>query len=272
MIQVSRPSESAAIVQGMHVAFVHSTSCWQALFALLLSLLAAPVGAVEIGAEDDWYPFTAYRDGRIEGMSVDIVRAAFAASGTEVELRPYPYARCMELTRQGRLPACFNTSPDARIAEQFLLPQEPLFSGEIVLWSRKEEAAPVSDLAQISGRSVAVTLGYEYGQRFDSFTDLRRIEVRRDLSGFRMLLHGRVDFAVAYRGTARALFREYPELAGQFAPVGVIHQPQLFVSFSRQHPEARELARRFDLGMRTIRANGRYQQILDLWQQASAVQ
>ncbi len=244
---------------------------WRLLTLLALCLLLAPAGAVEIGAEDDWYPFTAYRDGRIEGMSVDIVRAAFAASHTDIELRPYPYARCMELTRQGRLPACFNTSPDARIAEQFLLPEEPLFRGEILLWSRKDEAAPVNDLEQLSGRSVAVTLGYEYGQDFDSFTKLKRVEVRRDLSGFRMLERGRVDFTIAYRGTARALFREHPELAGHFTPVAVLHQPQLFLSFSRQHPQARELARQFDQGMRAIRANGRYQQILDIWQHSNEV-
>lgn len=243
---------------------------WALCFALWC-LGLAPAGAVEIGAEDDWYPFTAYRDGRIEGMSVDIVRAAFAASHTDIELRPYPYARCMELTRHGRLAACFNTSPDARIAEQFLLPEEPLFRGEILLWSRKDEAAPIDSLEQLSGRSVAVTLGYEYGQDFDNFTKLKRVEVRRDLSGFRMLERGRVDFTIAYRGTARALFREHPELAGHFTPVAVLHQPQLFISFSRQHPQARELARQFDQGMRAIRASGRYQQILDIWQHSNEV-
>ena len=58
-----------------------------------------------IGAEDDWYPFTALREGKVQGMSADLVRAAFAASNTRVELVPYPYSRCMELTRTGRLAA-----------------------------------------------------------------------------------------------------------------------------------------------------------------------
>lgn len=267
MTQVSRRNSLPAIVPAMHLP----ARLWQALTFLMFCLGMAQAGAVQIGAEDDWYPFSAYRNGHIEGMAVDIVQAAFAASGTTIELRPYPYARCMELTRQGRLPACFNTSPDPRIAAQFLLPEEPLFRDDILLWSKQEEAAPVSSLEQISGRSVAVTLGYEYGATFDNFKPLQRIGVRRDLSGFRMLQHGRVDFAVAYRGTAQALFREHPELAGQFAAVAVIHRPQLFVSFSRQHPQARELARQFDQGMRLIHANGRYQQILDHWQHSNAV-
>lgn len=231
-----------------------------------LALLSPLCGALTIGAEDDWYPFTAYRDGRVVGMAVDIVRAALETDGTPLELRPYPYARCMELTRRGSLPACFNTSPSPRVSRDYLLPSEPLFLGWIELWSRHDEAAPVEDLKQIAGRKVAVTNGYEYGPVFERFAQLKRVPVRRQINGFRMLQRGRVDFMVAYRGTARALFDDYPELQGQFAVVATLHRPQLFISFSRRHPDAPELLRRFDLGMRAIRANGRYQQILELWQ------
>ncbi|MEO4048685.1 transporter substrate-binding domain-containing protein [Pseudomonas sp. CAU 1711] len=234
--------------------------------AFALSLLSPLCGALTIGAEDDWYPFTAYRGGRVVGMSVDIVRAAFETAGTSFELRPYPYARCMELTRLGKLPACFNTSPGPRATRDYLLPSEPLFRGWVELWSRRDEAAPIRSLEQIAGSKVAVTSGYDYGPAFESFAPLKRVPVRRQLNGFRMLQHGRVDFMVAYRGTARALFDDHPELHDQFAVVATLHRPQLFISFSRQHPDAPELLRRFDQGMRAIRANGRYQQILDIWQ------
>ena len=58
---------------------------------LLLTLLCALAGAglacadtPRIGAEDDWYPYTAWRDEQIVGMSADIVRAAFASSETPI--------------------------------------------------------------------------------------------------------------------------------------------------------------------------------------------
>lgn len=223
-----------------------------------------------IGAEDDWYPFTAYRAGKIEGMSVDIVRAAFAASNTRIELQPYPYSRCMELTRTGQLAACFNTSPDARINAEFRIPQQALFHDDILLWANQDQAAPITDLAQLAGRRVAVTIGYEYGTPFDSLQNIHRVAVRRDYNGFLMLQHGRVDFIPAYRGTARALFKEYPELAGQFTPVATLHQPQLYLSFSRHHPQAALLLERFERGMHTIKDNGRYQQILQQWQHQQA--
>lgn len=237
---------------------------------LCLSSLQAWAGALRIGAEDDWYPYTAIKDGQVQGMSADIVRAAFAASQLDVELVPYPYARCMDMARSGQLAACFNTAPNERIAREYRLPEEPLFTDDILLWARRDDATPLAALDQLSGHSVAVTVGYEYGSLLDGNPTIQRVEVRRDLNGFLMLQRQRVDFTAAYRGTALALFREHPELADQFIPVATLHHSRLYLSVSRQHPDAERLIEHFDQGMRTIRANGQYQQILDHWQQLSA--
>ncbi|TBU97004.1 substrate-binding periplasmic protein [Phytopseudomonas dryadis] len=247
----------------LYLAF--SRSCIMLVLMATASTWALSAETLRIGAEDDWYPYTAYRHGEIQGMSVDIVKAAFAASGTAIELVPYPYARCMQLTHEGQLAACFNTSPDRRIDSEFLLPEESLFSDDILLWANREGAQPDEHLQRLANRRVAVTIGYEYGPVFDNNRQVLRIPVRRDLSGFLMLQRGRVDFVAAYRGTAQALFQENPQLAGQFVPVAVLHRPQLYLSLSRRHPHARELLERFDSGMRTIRGNGHYRQILEHW-------
>lgn len=239
---------------------------------VLLSCLVTSAWAevIRIGAEDDWYPYTAYRDGRVQGMSADILREAFAATGQAVELLAYPYARCMEMARSGALVACFNTSPDARIRADFQLPQQPLFSDDILLWARHDQAEAITDFSRLDGKRVAVTLGYEYGPVLDQHMGIQRIPVRRDLNGFLMLQRQRVDFTAAYRGTARALFAEHPELAGQFAPVALLHRPQLYLSVSRRHPQAAEVLERFDRGMQQLHRSGRYGQILRDWQHGAS--
>lgn len=220
---------------------------------------------LQVGAEDDWYPYTAWRDGRIQGMSADIVRAAFAAVGEDVELVPYPYARCMQLAQSGRLAACFNTAPNAEIERDYLLPRHPLFRDDILLWAPSYRATPVTNLGQLAGRRVAVTVGYEYGETFDRLADVVRVTVRKDISGFLMLQHDRVDYVAAYRGTTEALVRDNPELRGLFTAVATLHQPELYLSFSRQHPGAPALLQRFDEGMAIIQGNGRYRAILSQW-------
>lgn len=235
------------------------------LLALLGRLtLAAPLP--QIGAEDDWYPYTALRDGEIRGMSADIVRAAFAAADTPVELIAYPYARCMYLARIGKLAGCFNTTPDEQVRHDFRLPRQALFNDDILIWARRSQATPLAHLADLSGRRIAVTLGYEYGPSFDGYSGVQRIAVRQDINGFRMLERGRVDYSIAFRGTSEQLFRDNPSLQGLFQPVYTAHQAELFLSFSREHRDARRLLQQFERGMQIIADNGRYRQILSQWQ------
>ena len=170
--------------------------CWP----LLLLFANTPLAYAEplrIGAEDDWWPYTALRDGQVQGMSVDIVKAAFAATTTEIELLPYPYARCMQLALKGELVACFNTAPNAQIAVDYLLPKTALFHDDILLWARSSQATPLNALEQLAGKRVAVTIGYEYGDRFDSNQKLVRVPVRQDRNGFLMLQRQRVDYVLA---------------------------------------------------------------------------
>ena len=249
-------------------------ACPPSRIAVLLTQLLALlwVGAVladtpRIGAEDDWHPYTAWRNGRIEGMSADIVRAAFAASESPIELTPHPYSRCMELARSGSLAGCFNTTPDSTIRAGFLLPQEMLLSDDILLWGHPDADA-VDDLNAIRGKRVAVTIGYTYGEYFDGYADIQRIAVRRDINGFLMLQHDRVDYVIAFRGTTEALLRDNPGLAGEFKALARVHRPRLYLSFSRHHPQAAALMRDFDEGMRQIRQDGTYQRILANWQLA----
>ncbi|MFI8481989.1 substrate-binding periplasmic protein [Pseudomonas sp. NPDC078700] len=238
-----------------------------ATLCLLLCLGQNPVQAetFRIGAEDDWFPYTALRNGKIQGMSVDIVRAAFAASHTDIELMPYPYSRCMDTALRGEVMACFNTLPNKQITDQYLLPTYPLFKDDILLWANSKTAKPLLDLSELAEQSVAVTIGYEYGPEFDGLAGMHRVPVRRDLNGFLMLQRGRVTYAAAYRGTAEALFAERPEFKNAFTPVATLTHAQLFLSFTRRDSRAQDLINRFDQGMQTIHSNGKYQQILDHW-------
>lgn len=238
------------------------------LLAALLLLGGTALGKpplMQLGAEDDWYPYSAVRDGQLQGMAVELVRAAFAAADTPVELIPYPYARCMHLVAQGQLAGCFNTTPNEQIRRDYLLPRLPLFSDQILLWARQAQATPLHSLGQLRGRRVAVTLGYEYGPAFDNFHDLQRVAVRQDLFAFRMLARGRVDYSVAFRGTSEQLFRDNPELRNQFRPVLLVHPAELYLSFSRQHPHALQLQQHFDLGMQRLHEQGTYASILKRW-------
>ena len=243
--------------------------------ALLIPLLAMPATAgmaqsrkVVIGAEDDWYPYSAALGGRPEGITVELVTAAFQAVGVEVQFEPLPYVRCMAQTKAGHLLACFNTTRTAQIEADYAWPAKPMFEERFLIWALADAPSPRVGglrLADLEGQPVAVTRGYEYGSEFDGNPRIVRMVTSHDENNFRLLLRGRAAYTLAPDINARLLFKRRPELAGRFKVVGQLNAYGLYTAFSRRHPQSAEMLAAFDEGMRTIHGNGTARAIFDRW-------
>lgn len=235
----------------------------------LLMLLLAPASqadTVVLGAEDDWYPYSGVRNGQAAGMAEDIIRAAFAASGIRVVFKPLPYARCLADAREGRLPGCFNVVRTTLRAPFFLWPARPLYRASIHAYALAGPPVRPISLRDLEGTEVGITNRYEYGERFDLNTRIRKNSGLQDIEGFRKLQAGRVRYMIAYEKVATALFRQHPEELGKhFVTAGRIDQPALYLAFSRHHPDSQRLCARFNRGFARIVKDGRYDAILARW-------
>ncbi len=244
--------------------------------ALLLPGLALPTGAatakprqVLIGAEDDWAPYSSNADGRAQGLTVDLVGAAFAAVGVEARFESMPYVRCMALTRAGALMACFNTTRTALIENGYLWPALPMFDERFLIWARADAPTPRTPLQvrDLERQRVAVTRGYEYGAEFDANPRITRVVTAHDEKNFRMLLRDRATFTLAPELNTRLLFKRHADLAGRFKIVGQLEAFGIYTAFSRQHPQAPAMLAAFNDGMKTLQANGRAKAIQERWRQ-----
>lgn len=223
---------------------------------------AAPVVLV---AEDDWYPYSAEREGRAVGMAVDIVRAAFAAVGVPLELKSMPYARCMQAVKQGVELGCFDTLKDDTTRDAYLFHQRPLFAATIGIYARSDFAGPLS-AADLRGRRVGLTNGYTYGDSVEKNAAIQKDVAPNDLLTMRKLLAGRVEVALIYTRVADWLQTQHPDLRGRVRQVGVLLQDGLYVSFSKTHPDAGRVLPLLDRGLAQIRANGTHARIEAEWQ------
>ncbi|WP_439466684.1 substrate-binding periplasmic protein [Roseateles sp. NT4] len=224
---------------------------------------------VVIGAENDWYPYSGEREGRAQGMTVDIVTAAYAAVGIEVQLDLLPYARCMAQTRTGALVACFNTTRTALIDGDYLWPAKPMFNERFLIYARTDEAQPAAPLRvkDLEGQKVAVTRGYEYGSEFDANPRVLRVVTSHDENNFELLLRGRARYTLAPDANTRLLLQRRPEMAGRFKVVGALSYFGIYTTFSRTHPDSRQALAAFDEGMKLIQANGTFRAIQERWKQ-----
>lgn len=236
------------------------------LIAAGSGVAAGPARTVVIGAENDWYPYSGEIAGQAHGMTVDLVRAAFAAVSIEARFELLPYARCMAQTKAGTLLACFNTTRTDLIERDYLWPARPMFEERFVIYARKDHPVqPSLGVRDLEGQSVAVTRGYEYGSEFDGNTRVQRVVTNHDESNFRMVQLGRARYTLAPEINTRLLFQRHPDLAGQFRIVGQFPSFGLYTAFSRQHADGAALLAAFDEGMRRITASGQARAIQERW-------
>ncbi|MFG6468900.1 substrate-binding periplasmic protein [Roseateles sp. BYS87W] len=241
----------------------------------LAGLLSTPAAwpqarTVVVGAEDDWFPYSALVDGRAQGLTVDLVTAAFAAVGITARMEPLPYARCMAQTKSGSLAACFNTTRTEQIEKDYLWTSRPMFEERFLIWGLVDDVVTRPGglmVRDLEGQQVAVTRGYEYGTEFDGNPRIVRVVTGQDEKNFRLLLKSRARYTLSPDANARLLFQRHPELAGRFKVVGQLDAFGIYTAFSRTHPLGTALRAAFDDGLRIIQANGTARAIHDRWRQ-----
>ncbi|MET0859109.1 MAG: hypothetical protein ABWY27_20345, partial [Telluria sp.] len=108
--------------------FLHLAARTAAIMLLGCAIAgAAPAtpGRLQILVEDAASPWSNH-DGH--GYANDLVRAAFAAAGVDVELVVVPYARCKAMVMQGSTVACFSMSASPELANRVRFSAKQLFS------------------------------------------------------------------------------------------------------------------------------------------------
>ncbi len=236
------------------------------LVCLLFSSMLFAQETITLIAEDDWYPYSAERNGKPEGMAVDIARAAYQAVGVELTLISKPYARCMYEVKQGMYAGCFDTSKDAATEAEYLYPQEPLFYATFGIYTRADYPGQAS-INTLEGKRVGFTNGYSYGL-LESNEKIIRDDAPSDESNFHKLLFNRFDFTIVYTRVADVLMKERSQdFEGKIKLAGTTETIPLYISFSKTHPDGKRASELFDQGMKIIRQNGRYQEIEKEWDQ-----
>ncbi len=237
-----------------------------ALFVMAAGSIAAAQEKVTLIAENDWYPYSAARDGAPEGMAVDLVRAAYQAAGVELELISQPYARCLEEVEAGRQLGCFDTIREPATEARFLFHDQPLFRSAIVIIAPADSTLKDLTVADLKGQRVAITNGYTYGDAFRSDASIRKDVVKNDLAILRVVANKRVAYGIIYDKVMAHLLAEHGgELAGKVKVVGLLIEPDLYVSFSKKRADAKAAIEALDKGLSLIRANGIYREIEERW-------
>jgi len=240
--------------------------------ALALTLIASlpqtrAAQTITLTAEDDWFPFTALRNGQVEGFSVDVIRAAYAAVGVDVKFNAMPFNRCLAQVEFGTDLGCFNIVRQSETEKRFLFHKVPLFKDIGGIYDMEKSGLPsrVSP-KDLIGHRVGYTLGDTYGDFLDKAEGIRREMAPTKLLNLKKLTAGRQEYSLISVSIAAYLFKTY-EADFPVRPrlVGVVSEQEMHVGFSYKRPDSAAAAGKLDAGLLVIRKNGTYKMIEDKW-------
>lgn len=156
------------------------------LASLLLWASLSPAGrAAEpvrlCGAE--WPPFTLVSDGRMnQGLSIELIAAAFERLGREVSFTALPWRRCEQAALAGQ----YDGVVDNTAMPGFITAGRPTSFFIIGVLVRADDPQQRFDWAAMDAQPVGAVLGYSYLPVVHRYSGWRRVDVR----GERELLLG----------------------------------------------------------------------------------
>lgn len=217
----------------------------------------------------EWPPYTSQtqQDG---GYASAVVRAAFSAVGTDVEVRYYPWARALNLAEQGKVDGLFPEyfSPEQR--PDFLF-SDPFPGGPAGLVKLRERDLPVRTddngqllFSTLQGLKIGLVRGYLNHPQLDATPGLNREFARDDQQNLNKLLAGRVDVIFIDHLVADFLSREYfPERRNDIELINPpLLQPTLHLVLPKKRADALSTLKAFNRGLRIIHDNGELGRLL----------
>ncbi|HBG61982.1 MAG TPA: hypothetical protein DDX37_09160 [Candidatus Omnitrophica bacterium] len=219
---------------------------------------------VKIIAEDDWYPYSGFRNNGAEGIAVDIVRETFKAEGIDVEFDVMGYDRGMLMVKDGEAIGCFNAPRTNEIEETYYWHDEPMFTSHSYFYARADYEGTVSKIDDLNGKKLGLTQGYGYGDVIDMNNTINKEYSKTEEIILKKLIYRRLDYIILYDRVADYLMSKN-NVYGKIKQVGPSELTGLYVVFSKKHPDGKRYRDIFSAGFKKIKENGTYSEIFKKW-------
>jgi polar amino acid transport system substrate-binding protein len=234
-----------------------------AVVLLMFFTAAACFAQTTINAASVLWPPFIDPDHPRQGLSLEIVRAAFETQGYSVVMTFMPWARAEELVRQGTYAITPGAWPTEDRKKDFLF-SEPYIENSIKFIKRKGDVFEYRGLESLNGLVVGVVRGYGYDDAFLTASSFRREEANDFITNIRKLLARRIDITLEDEIVARYLLSRSE--TGLSEGIEFVEEPlagkTLHVLSGLRNPRHREIIDAFNKGLAAIKADGTYSAIL----------
>ncbi|MBF0257927.1 MAG: transporter substrate-binding domain-containing protein [Desulfamplus sp.] len=235
------------------------------LFCLAAVMIFSNVYANETVklAIGDWAPYTSETDPK-GNLLEKVVTEAFKAEGVTVEYSYFPWKRSYVNVEQGKFDGTFPWNKTPERDDAFYIHKISLIQDDGVYFHLKSKEFDWNTIEDLKKYKVGVTIGYKQEEIYKN-NGIEADTVPDEIMNFKKILAGRIDVyqtskVVGY-ATINKLFS--PEDAAKFTNhPKAVETDEYYILFSRKTPNGKELADKFDSGLKKIKESGVYDKIL----------
>ena len=244
------------------------------LILMLAAFLLIPISSyssekIIIGA-DNWCPFNCNPKDVKPGYMIEIAKKAFKNSGIEVEYKIIPWARALQLCRQGEINGIIGAYKSD--APDFIFPENELGMIDFAIFTKKDSSWIYKNTDSLANISLGVIRDYSYSDEIDAYINKNYSETNKIqiMSGdspleknIKKLAADRIDATIeadpVFQFTASEL-----KMQSQFRKAGSIALPEkAYIAFSPEIEASRKYADILSSGIEKLRKSGELKVILE---------
>lgn len=229
-----------------------------ALLLMSISLSKTAFSDEFVFAVGEWAPFVSSKL-PFHGAHGEIVTKAFEVEGHSVSFKYYPWRRSMELTKTGAVAATFSWIHTEERSVDLLFPEQPVGQLRDVYYYRKDrfpEGLTTMPFEELQANSLTVVgiAGYSYEE------DLRKAgvvyqSVSTEEQAWRMLYNGHADILIDNDLSGDLQKRQFlKDNADEVTRTEPYRSLNLYIMFSRSHPDAKRMMEIWDRGILKLRS------------------
>jgi len=244
---------------------------------LLLILLA--IGTVQAAAaetlsirSDLWPPYNDDPKSIKPGYMINILLEIFLPQGYTLDYQQLSWTESLEAVRKGQFNAVIGATKDD--APDFIFPKESFGISDTAFFVKGGSKWKYTGKASLEKIRLGVIESYAYNEELDAYIKANK-GTKRIVEGtgdepltelIRMLQNGEIDAIVEDTNVmfGRLISGKIP--MGSITAAGNCKEKStLYVAFSPKNPKSKELAAKFDAGIKALRSSGKLHAILGLY-------
>jgi len=236
-----------------------------AILLLISSLASADDKVISVATLSDYAPFCFATEGSkseqfipvgqdavgFSGYSWDVFRASLHKMGYSIHLSITPWARALHSLQSGKVDILFPAGKSVERLKVFDYSKESISDVHFVIYVNADSKIQWRDLSSLEGLTVGVKRGFNYGDRWNSTTDIIKYDVNGSQQGFKMLASNRIDALLGYE-YSWDYFLKQAGWTHKYRKLAILDSTQEYLASLKSNPKRKTLLKAFEQGKKQL--------------------